>query len=126
MSKAGVMGLNTCYGLRDVTDGTSNTFLLGELSWNNAKVYRIFVRGILYNSDGASGGAKSITYGINLQAMTSASYFNTTSFGSEHPGGCQFAMCDASVRFVSQNIDMDIYRATASRAGGESKTVSQQ
>ena len=44
---------------------------------------------------------------------------NQIAFGSQHPGGCQFAMADGSARFVSQTIDQVTYLATASRNGDE-------
>jgi hypothetical protein len=34
-----------------------------------------------------------------------------------------FAMADGSVMFVQQSINMDVYKATASCDGGETKTV---
>ena len=39
----------------------------------------------------------------------------TRLFGSLHPGGCHFAMCDGSVRFVSENVDLAAYQNTAQR-----------
>jgi prepilin-type N-terminal cleavage/methylation domain-containing protein/prepilin-type processing-associated H-X9-DG protein len=121
-SMEGVMGRNRCHRFRDIIDGTSNTFMLGELSWNEAKIYRTFVRGTHENT---SGCAKNIRDGINVTPFGTGN-FNNVSFGSEHPGGCNFAMADASVRFVSENVEMDIYKATASRASNETKTISSQ
>jgi len=42
-------------------------------------------------------------------------------FRSFHTGGAQFCRGDGSVTFVSDTIAGDVYRAAASRAGGESK-----
>jgi prepilin-type N-terminal cleavage/methylation domain-containing protein/prepilin-type processing-associated H-X9-DG protein len=39
-------------------------------------------------------------------------------FGSRHPGGCNFAMCDGSIQFVSQSIDVNVYRQLSTRADG--------
>lgn len=41
------------------------------------------------------------------------------SFRSAHTGGVHFTMCDGSVRFVSENIDMTVYKSLGSRNGGE-------
>jgi prepilin-type N-terminal cleavage/methylation domain-containing protein/prepilin-type processing-associated H-X9-DG protein len=41
------------------------------------------------------------------------------SFGSMHPGGANFAMCDGSVRFIKQTIAMPTYAALGTRARGE-------
>lgn len=38
---------------------------------------------------------------------------------SRHPGGVNAAMCDASVRFVTDGIDLRTWRSLATRAGGE-------
>jgi len=40
-------------------------------------------------------------------------------FRSFHPGGANFSLGDGSVRFVSENVDGQAYRAMASRMGGE-------
>lgn len=46
--------------------------------------------------------------------------FYVLTASSSHPGGCHVAMCDGSVRFASENIDTDVWRAAGSRADGES------
>ena len=38
---------------------------------------------------------------------------------SRHSGGASFALADGSVKFISQNIDLGIYRALATIQGGE-------
>ena len=38
---------------------------------------------------------------------------------SKHPGGVNSSRCDGSVKFVSDSIDLDVWRALATRAGGE-------
>ena len=41
------------------------------------------------------------------------------SFGSYHVGGAQYTLTDGSVRFISENIDLGVYRALGTRGGGE-------
>ena len=41
------------------------------------------------------------------------------SFGSYHVGGAHFTLGDASVRFISENINQSVYNALGSRNGGE-------
>lgn len=41
------------------------------------------------------------------------------SFGSYHPGGCMMSLADGSTRFITDSIDLNVWRGLASRAGGE-------
>ncbi|MFI4874503.1 MAG: DUF1559 domain-containing protein, partial [Blastopirellula sp. JB062] len=45
--------------------------------------------------------------------------FNHLPLSSRHPGGVNFAVSDASVRFVPETIDFDVYRAVATINGSE-------
>jgi prepilin-type N-terminal cleavage/methylation domain-containing protein len=106
--------------LANVVDGTSNTLMLAELSRmipaGKTNFYRSWIRG----QNGGSGTTKNVTNPINSTFYNGSSNFNDISFGSQHPNGCQFAMGDASLKFLTQNIDMNIYMAAASMGSGES------
>jgi hypothetical protein len=110
---------STAVAMRDVLDGTSTTFLAGEISWSRANCYRVWSRGC--NGDPCAA-TKNILDGINVRPYSNND-FNDVSFGSEHPGGCQFVACDGNVRFVSENIDLVVYKSTASRDGKEPQTL---
>ncbi|MCD4726717.1 MAG: DUF1559 domain-containing protein, partial [Pirellulales bacterium] len=99
------------------------TLMLGELAWDVGNIGRaVWARG---NSDGTAGcyTAKNVYHPINFakyQLITGGiAKFNEVSFGSNHSGGCHFAMGDGSVHFINQTIDMTLYRSLASRASGE-------
>ena len=107
--------------IAEIRDGTSNTYLLGELSWDGSGVYRSWVRGTNVNeSHRPSASAKNVKYALGLFGYEVFSFlFNDASFGSMHPGGAHFAHADGSVHFVSESINIGVYKAMASRAGGE-------
>ena len=101
--------------LTDILDGTSNTLMLGEdvgamnqhVSWpysNNA----VGTCGIAINSKQANGAAYAIS-----------DWPNVYSFRSLHSGGAQFALADASVRFVRESANITSYRSLCSIQGGE-------
>lgn len=103
--------------LPQITDGTSNTFLLGEISWvdlTSGTRFRSWVRGCT-NTDWCAS-AKSVTNAINTYSVTN---FNEIAFGSMHFKGANFANADGSVRYVHEGINLGTYRALASRNGGE-------
>lgn len=66
--------------------------------------------------------SKNVKFGINIQGFVSGN-FNNMSFSSMHKGGTQLLMVDGSVKFASENIDMGVYLATASRNGSEVATL---
>lgn len=110
--------------MKDVTDGTSNTLMLGEQAWDCGVVTWVpWTRG---NSDGVGGiySGKNVLYPINFAKYQlipgGIATFNDVSFGSNHAGGCNFAIGDASVRFIDESIDLTLYRSLASRDADES------
>ena len=107
----------------DITDGTSNTLAIGEMSWKDAGCHRPWVRGGETSGSPTgvhSASAKNVLNAINAVSYTSAAAnWNDASFGSEHPGVALFLLADGSVRTVSENVAMTVYRAMASRNGSE-------
>jgi prepilin-type N-terminal cleavage/methylation domain-containing protein/prepilin-type processing-associated H-X9-DG protein len=105
--------------LAEITDGTSNTFMIGEdipmlIAWN-AWAYPNGANGtcaIPPNTGVTIGDPDKGTAGIGR-------WPTRYSFRSRHPGGLNFAMADGSVRFVSQTIPLLTYRALATRGAGE-------
>jgi prepilin-type N-terminal cleavage/methylation domain-containing protein/prepilin-type processing-associated H-X9-DG protein len=100
-----------------ITDGTSNTLMIGELSWYDAKCYRAWERGCAKGSTCAS--QRNVRYGLNVKAYSSGN-FNDASLGSMHTGGANMGMGDGSVRFLRSAVDTNtVLLPMASRAGGE-------
>ncbi|MEX1042682.1 MAG: DUF1559 domain-containing protein [Pirellulaceae bacterium] len=122
IARQGMLFDNSKISFRSVTDGTSNTLFVGEISWNRNDKYRGWIRGYFTDSHGTLVvGCKNVSANpINSEI---ASPWNDVAFGSHHPGGAQFLRCDGSVKFVTENVDHAIYLATASRDGGEPRVV---
>lgn len=129
----GVLLRKDCVAMRDITDGTSHTFAVGELSWNDAvgdwqAAGQDAPTGPYLSYARSSGGSWTIVYNSVMNPMHSRGRaptmdFNAVSFGSEHPGGAHFLMADGAVRFVNEAIDFGTYLAAASRNGKEAIQV---
>ncbi|MEZ6130998.1 MAG: DUF1559 domain-containing protein [Planctomycetaceae bacterium] len=128
-------------GLQSVTDGTSNTILVGEIrpdchdhtgGWwaqngmGNAHASTVVPINNLtscpecVNNPGlASHQACSATgYGNNVgRAMQNWNF--SWGFRSRHVGGAQFLLGDGSVRFLSENIDHNTYQSLGGRRDGK-------
>lgn len=126
----GVAWNDSKVGLKDITDGTSNTLLIGERAFS-IKNLPIGAGNALGFSPATSVGAYAnqqcrsclaavgISYwGLN-QTVTNAGH-QSRGFSSNHTGGVHFVLGDGSVRFISENIDFkpnSIGGAAPSHAG---------
>ena len=104
--------------MRSVTDGTSNTFLVGE------NVVFTDYHSAAFFSDG-DWATCSIPLNYLPETLTPEQFKDAAlsksvrGFKSMHAGGAQFVMADGSVHFVQENIDTLSYRALSTREGGE-------
>ncbi len=109
--------------LRDVTDGTSNTTMVGEQTYDpNGPGDMRYGIGFAWAH---SVEACAIANGpINARRPNGTPYASgdwqgMNGFRSRHTGGAHFCMADGSVRFMSENIALGVYRALATIKGGE-------
>ena len=97
---AGVFGYNRQTRLRDIKDGTSNTIAITEASDDFGPW--------------AQGGRSTI------RGLTEEPYINgPDGIGSPFPGGMNAGLSDGSVRFISENIDPEVFKALITISGGE-------
>jgi len=104
-----------------ISDGTSNTWAFGEISWNEF-VHRAWHRGIHFHSATQvnvisirtfrndftiNAGPKRLAakdWTTDTGVPLYANFRIVGGWGSQHPGGAHFSLADGSVRFISENI----------------------
>jgi len=109
--------VSRAYTFSSITDGSSNTFMIGEdlpsrSLWTGAWVY----------ANNASG---TCAIPLNYKDPNGAGDWpGNYSFGSGHIGGANFVFCDGSVHYVTNNIALTQYQYLATIRGGENVDVS--
>ena len=136
----GIFGQNTAFGIRDILDGTSNTVVISEcvigfpkLNVNgsgtpkacptsgtvdtsatrqrgNSWFYLYFPQSSLFSTLLAPN-SELWDCGVNSGEVTSAAR-------SLHTGGVQALLCDGSVRFVSENINLQTWSDLGHKSDG--------
>jgi hypothetical protein len=98
--KAGCFAYDRVTRIRDITDGTSSTAMISEVSKDMGSW--------------AAGGRPTI------RPLTAQPYINgPDGFGGAHPGGCLIGMADGSVQFFSDKVDPKVMEAIVTIHGGE-------
>ncbi len=124
MGADGIFFISSGVKFRDVTDGLSNTIFVSEVIDSGGDSSMPGGAG----SDRKhcfSGGADSnpptemTEYLIAAESNDPINSYGEEAAGSYHVGGAHFVFGDGRVRFLSENIDMTLYRALSTRAKGE-------
>lgn len=124
----GILYHNSQTQFRDITDGTSSVFMVGESKYCLSRTGRSDG----FHSGWASamkrdGSGSPLVLAAAMEQINSwpkhggnsdTLNYMTRMFGSFHPGGCQFAYADGSVHFVAETIDINLYRQMGIRDDG--------
>ncbi len=112
----------------DITDGSSNTFHFGEVSESENVKASIINDGNfpIWAAANDEQGCATRYVGSALRLANNRFFLNrktgfasNLSFGSKHTGGAQFVMGDGSVKFISENINTNIYAYLAGANDGQ-------
>jgi len=128
----GVFYRNSKNGLRDITDGSSMTLMVGERSQNVANATWVGMIPFGQSCNNPSWPVHDCEASNVLilghtgpspdEAWIDVPNYNKSGaddFHSRHPGGCNFLFCDGSVRFVKETINPQVFSFVATRSGGE-------
>jgi prepilin-type processing-associated H-X9-DG protein len=119
--------------LAEITDGTSNTLMVGEIVqgqgldlrgfswWGNGAGFVTFLAPNSTSPDMMVGGYCNTADKRNPPCSTTAttSAPRMAAARSRHPSGVQVAYCDGHVAFVSNNVAYLTWNAMGSSQGGE-------
>ncbi|QDU75872.1 putative major pilin subunit [Bremerella volcania] len=118
----GVFGPNSKIKFRDINDGTSNTLAIGEKSQLHGNAKAVWMGPRYDKCAGCSTGAVFGTVGVVDFAINEDGGTNGWQeervFTSRHPGGANFVLCDGSVRFLAETIEMATYSDLGQRSDG--------
>jgi prepilin-type N-terminal cleavage/methylation domain-containing protein/prepilin-type processing-associated H-X9-DG protein len=113
--------------ISSITDGTSNTLMVGEsylafLADTRRTTFWAYANNS-FNQQSVVPQSRTIgktrAECLAIGGVAGAEPCNRAIWGSLHPGGFNFTFCDGSVRFLSYNIDLNQFARMATIAGGE-------
>ncbi len=137
----GVLNINNRIKFQQITDGTSNTLMVGERPPSTDLVMGWWFAGWGQIGDGSVDvvlGTNDVSNFTNWSNASAGCTNNTAypyqagnpenacdayHFWSFHPGGSHFLFVDGTVRFVQYSITPPTLNALATRAGNESVTL---
>lgn len=128
----GAFSANSSVRFRDITDGLSNTVVVGEVPYElngtvNSSGTDVDYKGSVWAGVSSASSRSNVAVIETLRGETSSGSISTLyringtstfSFGSHHDGGAQFLMGDGAVRFVSENTASSIINDLSARADG--------
>ena len=123
----GVWGFRT-ESFSTVRDGASNTLLIGESTSRTRPEFRTFwaYPFAYFSLSGVTAQPRTLwgDYARCVEAGGPGGDLPCRrAWGGLHPSGVNFALCDGSVRFLSDTIDMTLLGNLATIAGGEHVTL---
>ena len=124
----GVMYYNSKLKLANIDDGTSNTFLAGERysldqTYTSTQLLEDTRGWAWCNYNSGQDLLGDTNYPPNSRASTTGTNGRRTNFGSGHPGGANFLLCDGSVVFITNGINIVTYQRLSTPNDGNAVSI---
>lgn len=125
----GVFSSHSTTRMNMIVDGSSKTLAIGESVWQQGQVItgaaNLYASSYDFGDELMATGNypincrnPDVTVGVNIGTAQGCLLARGV-FRSNHSGGANFTLADSSVRFLSDTIDLAVFRALISIAGGE-------
>src|SRR5262249_56487960 len=100
-----------------ITDGLSNTLMVGEKHVRPADLGRVYLDASTYNGDNPASWCRGAGWWLNQSLARDVNDYGWK-FGGPHTAVCLFAMCDGAVRAIPNTISEDVLALPATRDAG--------
>ena len=112
-----IVAANTL-SMSEITDGMANTFAIGETipAWTRWAWW--FCNNAVVGTTAIPLNYRSRDESIADMQLNSG-WQRSFGFFSLHPGGGMFTLCDGSTCFISDTIDLSLYRQLGTTSAGE-------
>jgi prepilin-type N-terminal cleavage/methylation domain-containing protein len=139
LANNGMIAFNGKVRIKDVTDGSTNTIMIGECGWQ-AGPTRTWIVGTLdqnsYSVNPTTGAVQGHGWIYNVKNVMwpmhtayrekpgeaySGYLSNDISLGSMHQGGAQVGLGDGSATFLTEDMELNVLKALATRANDDNQ-----
>ncbi len=125
----GLFMCNLAFGVKDITDGTGQTIMVGERGCLNTRTpwagsinngtCRITPGSPSHSTSVKTAPIETLARADTGGGTSSNLFFDPDDFFSPHPAGISFLMADGSLKFIKSSINPNVYGDLASRNWGE-------
>lgn len=113
--------------LADIKDGATNTLMIGEsiglYSARSAWFHPVMSTATTFWKQNLEPQCQTTASQLNDYRTCFWDWEHNTGFISAHKSGCNYAMCDGSVKFIPDSIDLDVFQKLGCKSDGFAVSV---